>query len=156
MLRFQCRQQRPQIIPILQRSQPWRVWRGEIHHDITGQGPGFFQADQVIISGFFHRCISVFANIDSQHTAKATFFNLRQGMINPFIIKPHAINNRLMLWQTEQAGFRVTRLWSWCQRTHFDETKTQRGQTLNVVSIFIQTRSQPQGIGKRQPHNLHW
>ena len=60
----------------------------------------------------------------------------------------------MSLRQTKHPRSRVAGLWSGRDSTDFDEAKAKRRQSIDVIPIFVQTRSKSDRIRERQAHHV--
>jgi len=140
----------------LQAAQAWSIGRTHVYGDITGVGIHLIQADQVVIDRALYRRVEVLANVDPQNTGVLGRLNPRQQMINPKVVKPHAVDDCLRFRQSENAWLGIAWLRARRHRADLDKSKTQLCKTINGCTVFVQTCGQPDRVRKIEPHDLHW
>ena len=67
------------------------------------------------------------------------FLKLFHGIKNTFIVKPHAVDNRLVIPQTEQPFFGISWLRLGCHRSYFHKAKAKIGKFVVQFGILIKT-----------------
>ena len=77
-------------------------------------------------------------------------------MINPKIVKAHAVDNGLSFRQAKNTWLWIAWLRARRDRADLNKAKTQLGETIDGCAVFIQTGSQTDRVWKIQPHDCHW
>ena len=76
-------------------------------------------------------------------------------MIDPQVVKAHAIDDRLRFRQAKNTRFGIARLWPRSDRADFDKTKTQLREPVDGRPIFIQTCGQTDRVREVEAHHRH-
>src|SRR5690554_4889999 len=131
------------MFTMLHIAQSRRIRRRNVDGDIAGQRIHLFHADKVIIYRLSFRGIFVLTYIDAENSLIPRVFHIRYKRINTLVIKPHAVNDGVMLRQAKHAWLRVTRLRAWGDGSYFYETKSHLRKSVNTSGVFIETGRKP-------------
>ena len=139
----------------MQRPQPWCIGRGNINGDVSRVLVHLFKANQIIRNRILDRRIEVFANINAQYPLVFGRFNALNQIINSLIVEAHAINDRLSFRDTEHSRLGIAWLRAWRDGADFNESESQTGQSINVVTVLVQTGCQSNRIWKLNARNRY-
>src|SRR5690606_37685940 len=113
------------------------------------------QADKIIIDCILYRSNGIFADINAQNSGITAFADLREQMVNTFVVKTHAIDNRLLFGYAKQARAGITRLRPGRHSSYFDKAETQAAKRIKIIAVFIQPCGQTDRIAEAQSHDFY-
>ena len=140
----------------LEVAQAGRVRRGQIHGHVVGHRIGFAQADQIIVRRVFIRRVFVFPDVEADDSMKRfRRADVLDADVDAWIVEAHAVDDRLLLDQAEQPGFRVSRLRTRGDRAHFNAAEAQAAERVDRVSFLVQASGEADSVRKFQAHDFH-
>ncbi|MNN11168.1 hypothetical protein D3C81_1241150 [compost metagenome] len=153
---LQRRQQAVQLARALQLAQVLGVGRRDIDRHVAGVRVDALQAVQVVVIGALDRRIGVLADIQPQHAAlglPARRLHVGHEGIHAAIVEAHAVDQRIGLRQPEHARTRVAGLGARRDRAHLDKAEAERGKTVDVRAVLVETGRQPHGVREAHAHD---
>ena len=76
------------------------------------------------------------------------------GPLQTPVGEAHAVDQRAVALQAEDARARVARLLPRCHGPHLDEPEAQGGQLAHGVAVAVEARGQPNGVGEAAAEDL--
>lgn len=143
------------MLRLLQLSQLWRVWRTDVYCNVIRDFVYELEARKIILGRFFQWRDLALADTYTEHARRPMSFHPSRKRSRAIVIEPRAIDQRLVLTQSEQSRSRIARLWMVSDSARFNETKPERRQWLQCDSIFIQACGKPDWIRERQTKFLN-
>ena len=140
----------------LQGPQVFGVGAGDVDGHVVGVGVDALQASQVVVGGAFHGRGCVFADVQAQQQAGALraaqgrALHMGDKRVEPLVVKPQPVDQRLALGQAKHARLGVAGLGQRRDRAHFDKAKAHGAQSVNAARVFVQPGGQTHAVGKAQ------
>src|SRR5260363_477212 len=114
------------------------------------------QTIQIIARSVFERRIGVFSEVHANDALITRGPNALNSCIDAAVVKPHPLNQRARIRQTEQARTRLAALCARPYRAHIEKTETQRRQSVDTETVFVESGGKSNRIVKTQSHHRAW
>ena len=152
---FQRLQQAAQRGAELKLAQSGRIGGRQVDRHVIGVGVHLAQAEQVVLMGLLQRGVLVFANIDTHRDTGAVCAQAADQGFYPLIVESHAVDQRLLVFQPEQAGGRIARLGPWCDCAHLHKTEAETGEGGKAGAVLVKACGHTDRVRKIESHDPH-
>ncbi|MNL14617.1 hypothetical protein D3C87_1355660 [compost metagenome] len=153
---FQRGEQAVQLARALQLAQVLGIRRRDVHRHVARVRIDALEAVEVVVSRALDRGVGVLADIQAQHAAlglPARRLHVGHEGIHAAIVEAHAVDQRIGLRQPEHARTRVAGLGARRDRAHLDKAEAERGKTVDVRAVLVETGRQPHGVREAHAHD---
>ncbi len=149
-------QQTVQRFVTLQGAQVFGVGGTDVDRDVICMRVHAFQADQIVVGGFFDGRGSVLANVQAQQhglalRAHGGFSDVGNKGVQAVVVKTQTVDQTLGLRDTEHARLGITGLTLGCDGAHFHKTKAHGGQRIDTAGVLVQACGHAHTVGELQP-----
>ena len=139
---------------LLQIAQTGRIGRGDVDGEITGDRREGL--DQLGVVAAAVGAVAVGANIDPDD---ATLVSARrqppEHRRSALVVEAEAVDHAFVGFEPEQARARIAGLRQRGDRADLDEAETQPQQRVRDLRVLVETRRDPDRIGKIEPEGAH-
>jgi len=132
------------------------VSRVDIHRDIVSMWVYAFQTEKVVVFCGIKIGGGVLANVDTKLALVASFQYLAYQMIDAFVVESHAIDQRRVIRQTEQAWSGIAILRPRCNGADFDMSEAKCTESINIVSVLVEPSGESNAVVKTEPQTRNW
>ena len=137
------------LVPALQLAQTRGVRRRDVDHQVIRRL--YRPADPFRVIGDGVGGITVLAQIDPDDRRVGALTEAVDRSIEPAAVEPHAVDDRLILFEAEHAGFRIARLWQRRDGADLDKSKAKSSHRFRHSGILVKARGEPNRVRKIQP-----
>ena len=142
----------------LQRAEAGRVRRADVEDNVIGERGQEAERIKIIRHRLFDRRDLRFADVDADGdgrpaAALAQFSQARRDDVGAVVVKPEAVDQRALLWITENARLRIPGLGLRGNGADLDKAKAERGPGGNRDSILVEAGSEADRVWESKPEN---
>ncbi len=153
---LQARQDLPQALFVLQSTEVFHVGTTDVDHKIIDLIVQPAKHGQVVGRRLIVRRHRVFPQVAADHrafsaSAAAQVFLRR---FRAFVVESHAVDERPVGGQAEQAGLWIAGLAFRGDRADLHKTETEAAQLAVDLGVLVESGGQPDGVRKFQPEHL--
>src|SRR6202041_388046 len=112
------------------------------------------QTGYVVILRILNGRIEVLADADTANSAVAGAREPGDQVIDPLVIEPHAVDQRVAAWNSEHAGLWIAGLRTRRDGAELNVAESQRTEGIQIVAVLVEAGRQSQGMRKLQSKAL--
>ncbi len=146
--------QRIEFARALQLAQVLGIRRGNVDGDVARMRINFIEAGEVVVGRAFDRRIEVLADIDAEDALAAGGAHIGKKVVYAVVVKPHAVDDRAGIGQTEHAWARVAGLGARRDGADFDMAKTEACERIDGLPVLVETGGQADPVRELDAHDL--
>ncbi len=149
------REERYQVINILERSQSRGVRRRDVDRNIVGDRENRPQAGDVIVNSAVEWGDGVLANVDSDDARGPAGAQAGDHALGAVVGKPHPVDDALMIRDTEHARSGVAGLGFRSDRPDLHMSEAEREPAVDRQPILVEAGRKAHTILEREAKRLH-